>query len=380
MSHVLRKLTKRIFVIATICVALIFLLACSSALVHPSRFWPIAMLGVTFAVWLMASIAIFFFWLFFRSKWAWLPFITIVIGWPVVNAFFGTNLFSSFKNQKKANSLRIMQWNVARWDEMQKYWAPGKISKRLKMYDYIKQHDVDVLCVQEFFESNNTKEFEKNIPYLRDTLGFNYHYFAMDHRRWDSLYESGVAIFSKYPIVDTFRKRYGGPDSLKNNESFIYTDIDVKGKRIRVFTSHLQSMLLGGADFKKIRELRRGSDSAVDKTKGLIKKFRRAYDLRLHQVSLLKPALNSSPYPEIFCGDFNEVPTSYIYFQLKGNRKDAFSHGGFGVGRTLSFISPTLRIDYILCNSKFKVLQCKRDKVALSDHYPVIADLQLPGE
>ncbi len=370
--------TKRFFIICNVVVAAIFLLACSSAFLVPDTFWYVSILGVAFAAWVILNAGFVLFWLLFRSKWALLSLIVLIIGWPQLNAFFAFNPLSKFEQKKQDNSVRIMQWNVARWDEMNKYWAPGKISKRKKMFEYIDKNDIDILCVEEFFESNNIKEFAKNIPYIRDSLRFPYLYFARDHIRWDSLYETGVAIFSKYPIVDSFRQRYGGPDSLKNNESFIWTDIDVNGKRIRVFATHMQSMLFGGREFRQIKQLSKNADSAMVNSKGILKKFRRAYALRMHQVKVIKPVLDSSPYPEVICGDFNELPNSYIYFQMKGNRQDAFSKKGFGIGRTLSFISPTLRIDYILANKQFKVLQYKCDKVALSDHYPVITDLQLP--
>lgn len=374
----LKKVTKHLLVLCTWASTGLYLLASSAIYWHPVQFWPVALMGVTYFFWLILLIGFCLFWLVFQSKWAFLPLLAILLSFPVLTSFFAPHPFSNFEMTKPAGSIRVMQWNVARWDEMKKYWAPDKKSKRLKMFDYIRQHQVDILCVQEYFEPNDIKEFEPNTRYLIDSLGFKYHYFAVDHVRWDSVYKTGVAIFSKYPIVDSFRMRYGGPDSLKNNESFIYTDIQVKDQKIRVFTSHLQSMLFGGRDYQKLRELKETTDSVVEKSKGIVKKFRRAYELRLHQVGKIKPYLDNSPIPEIFCGDFNEVPTSYIYHQLKGDRQDAFTKKGFGIGRTFSSLSPTLRIDYILADPAWEVLQCKRDRVPLSDHFPVIADLRIP--
>jgi endonuclease/exonuclease/phosphatase family metal-dependent hydrolase len=373
----LRKITKRLLVLCTWISAGLYLLAASAIYWTPSTWWPVALMGVTYFFWLILLLGLLVFWIVFQSRWVLLPILALAISFPVLRSFFALHPFGGFSQQKQAGSIRVMQWNVARWDEMKKYWAPGKKSKRMKMFEYIRQQQVDILCVQEYFESNNIKEFEKNTPYIVDSLGFPYHYFAVDHVRWDSLYKTGVAIFSKYPIVDTFRKRYGGPDSLKNNESLIYVDVQVQNQRIRVFTSHLQSMRFGGSDYQKLRELKETTDSVVEKSKGIVKKFRQAYELRLHQVNIIKPKLDQSKYPEIFCGDFNEVPTSFIYHQLKGDRTDAFTAGGFGIGRTFSSLSPTLRIDYILADPQFEVIQAKRDRVPLSDHFPVIADLRL---
>jgi endonuclease/exonuclease/phosphatase family metal-dependent hydrolase len=73
---------------------------------------------------------------------------------------------------------------------------------------------------------------------------------------------------------------------------------------------------------------------------------------------------------------FNDVPNSYTYFTIKGNRQDAFIEKGKGIGRTYSNVSPTLRIDYILASKKFKVSQLKEYILPFSDHYPLVADLK----
>jgi endonuclease/exonuclease/phosphatase family metal-dependent hydrolase len=81
--------------------------------------------------------------------------------------------------------------------------------------------------------------------------------------------------------------------------------------------------------------------------------------------------------PEIICGDYNDVPNSYTYFRIRGDRRDAFVEKEGGLGRTFSNIAPTLRIDYIMADKQFEVLQYKRKLLPYSDHYPVIADLRL---
>ena len=51
---------------------------------------------------------------------------------------------------------------------------------------------------------------------------------------------------------------------------------------------------------------------------------------------------------------------------------------GFGIARTFSTISPTLRIDNIFADKNFTVTQFTRVKKLLSDHFPIIADLIPP--
>ena len=100
--------------------------------------------------------------------------------------------------------------------------------------------------------------------------------------------------------------------------------------------------------------------------------------VRKEQVEIIRELLSNDPYPYILTGDFNDVPNSYAYTTIKGNDlQDVFLKKGFGVGRTFNNISPTLRIDYILATKDFSIRQFNRVAKNLSDHYMLVADLQL---
>jgi endonuclease/exonuclease/phosphatase family metal-dependent hydrolase len=64
-----------------------------------------------------------------------------------------------------------------------------------------------------------------------------------------------------------------------------------------------------------------------------------------------------------------------VYFKVKGNMQDAFLKKGSGLGRTFQFVSPTLRIDYMMADRKFKIEQFSRLGYKYSDHYPQIMDI-----
>jgi endonuclease/exonuclease/phosphatase family metal-dependent hydrolase len=57
--------------------------------------------------------------------------------------------------------------------------------------------------------------------------------------------------------------------------------------------------------------------------------------------------------------------------------KNAFAEKGSGIGRTFTGISQTLRIDNIFMNDVFSVEQFTRINKKLSDHFPIVADIQL---
>lgn len=378
MTRLLRTVSKKIFIVINLLAVAAFLLVCCTGFLNPGRYWYVAVLGVGFPFIVLTLLAFIFFWWFFKSRWAFLSVAVLVLGWWQVHALFGFHPFSRFDTAKPANAIRVMQWNVSRLDQMNPKRPGG--SFRMPILSFIQQMNPDVLCLEEFLESNNPREFSENIPYFTDTLKYPYHFFASDYRRWDGAYEHGVIIFSKYPVVDTLRLRYSGNDPSHPAESLIHTDIDVNGQRIRVFATHLQSLRFDGNDYSAINTIAKGENHAVDKSKSILKKFQQAYFLRSKQAEMLGREIDESPYPTVTCGDFNDVPNSFTYARVKGNCNDAFLISGFGIGRSFASISPTLRIDYILTDKKLEVLQFKKTKLDYSDHYPLVADLKLPAK
>jgi endonuclease/exonuclease/phosphatase family metal-dependent hydrolase len=59
------------------------------------------------------------------------------------------------------------------------------------------------------------------------------------------------------------------------------------------------------------------------------------------------------------------------------NLQDAFVSKGVALSNTYDGYSPTLRIDVILMSPHFKTEQYYSPRIYASDHFPVVADLQL---
>jgi endonuclease/exonuclease/phosphatase family metal-dependent hydrolase len=165
---------------------------------------------------------------------------------------------------------------------------------------------------------------------------------------------------------------------MRAAESLIYADVNFNGKKVRVFTTHLQSVLFKRKEFQSIEILKNTEEGdKVDASKSLVRKLRTGYRFRADQAEAVRVHADASPYPEVVCGDFNDVPNSYTYFKIRGNRKDAFVEKGWGLGRTFQNISPTLRIDYILTDPALEVVGFKRFLVPYSDHFPQVVDLKI---
>jgi endonuclease/exonuclease/phosphatase family metal-dependent hydrolase len=318
------------------------------------------------------------FWLLSSRRWALLSLAALVIGWQNIHTFLAFDMGSAFKQEKQPGSFRVLTWNVRSWDEFVNS-KKGNSAHRKKMMEFLQQQDADILCFQEFFVSNSPQDLTESIPYIQKQLNMPYYFFSKDYHRYDWTYESGVIIFSKYPITNTLRLKYGGKDTVRATESLVAADISINGMTARIFTTHLQSVLFQNKDFHNIEIIKNVEDSILQASKSIVKKLRRAYSFRSAQADLVREQLDQSPYPAIICGDFNDVPNSYTYFHIRGDKQDAFIKKGFGIGRTYVNLSPTLRIDYILADQQFSVLQCKRFNLPYSDHHPVVADFRLPG-
>jgi len=126
-----------------------------------------------------------------------------------------------------------------------------------------------------------------------------------------------------------------------------------------------------------MQKIKSREDSLVYHSIPIVAKLKRGIVIRSIQADIIEEVRNNSPYPVLFTGDLNDVPNSYTYFKVRGELRDAFLEKGYGLGRTFRGLSPTLRIDYIFSDSRFSVAQFKREKKNYSDHYMLVADLQL---
>jgi endonuclease/exonuclease/phosphatase (EEP) superfamily protein YafD len=112
-------------------------------------------------------------------------------------------------------------------------------------------------------------------------------------------------------------------------------------------------------------------------SKRMFGKLRTAFKIRCMQVDSIVRHMDSSPYPVLVCGDFNDTPWSYSYHQFGKRLKDSQVHSGRGRGNT--FVLNRLlrfRIDYLFYPSFWGNYRHTVLRVHASDHYPVCCDLK----
>lgn len=370
MANRLRTFSKRLLILLNCGVAFLFLLACLNPYIDPQKWWFVSLFGIGFPFLLLAVAAFGIWWLMVKKRYALISGIALLLGLKNITSFFSFHLPRGFREEKKLQTIRVATWNVARFIEMKKNNNKGSQTRR-KMLQQIREQDADIICLQEFFHSYDEGWYH-NIDFMRDSL--NYPYFCYSYELDGGMKFTGNAIFSRFPIIDSGLVRYPRPSMPEN---LVYADIRLKNRIIRVYTTHLQSVQLRKRDYETIENIKEGEEGLGDNSKTIFAKLKKGIVNRKIQTDIIHQLMGDSPYPAIFCGDLNDVPNSYTYFRIKGDMQDAFLRKGFGIGRTFSAISPTLRIDYIFADRRFKIDQFKRIIRNYSDHYMLVSDLEL---
>ncbi len=162
--------------------------------------------------------------------------------------------------------------------------------------------------------------------------------------------EYGVALLSRYPIVAftnhviTRLSTQGGNATPTPMPGFLEVTIDVRGRRVRVFNTHL--------DYR--------SDPAV----------------RRQQVSESLTIIGESATPVLMFGDLNAVPAAPELQPLFRRLRDGWPDSA-GTGFTYPAVEPVRRIDYVLTSDHFRVIFARVLDSQAADHRPVSMDLML---
>ena len=218
---------------------------------------------------------------------------------------------------------------------------------------FLKEEGVpDIWCIQEGPYNNVRELLQKE---------FSYPYFFK---------EKGTLILSKYPFADS-----GNIAFEKTSNSCIWGDLKTPVGIVRVYATHLQSNWLVPAAMRLAEESDPRKKETWMSVAEVMRLYKRAAARRATQSEMVAAHIAKSAHPVILCGDLNDTPVSYVYHVLSQNLQDSFCEKGLGFDFTYAGKIPGLRIDYVLTDHSFKVLDHQVPKLELSDHFPVLVRL-----
>ncbi len=363
----MKKNNWRILAVLFNCILiLIFLAICLVPFFSSGISWLLSTFGLIFPFLLGLIFIMLILWVF-RAKrkiaivMIVLNLIVLALGYTQIRASVGLHFFAEKDVNGRLGDIRVMSWNVSSWD-INNWDIKNHQTYQPMMFDLIQQLNPDVLLLQEFFNCSEPKIVVSYLKLLSER-GYPYYYFSPQSVTINGAFQSGLAIFSRYPISDT---AFFYPESAGHSEGFQYADITIRDKKYRFFNAHLESAGLNRDDVQ-----------AIGKVKGsrtIFYKLKNSHQVRERQSHVLKQKMNVSPHPVIFGGDVDDVPNTSVYFFLRNGLQDAFIEKGSGLGRTFRLIAPNLRIDYLFFSKQFTINQFFTLKNDYSVHYPIVAD------
>ena len=267
-------LLKKLLLIGNGITIFCYLLTCLVPFVNTETYWFIALLALVFPV-ILAVLCLFILVQFvLKSKMWWISALVLLAGYTPITSTFAFHLPSSFEIEKAPGTLRVIHWNVSDWD----YEPDDDLSYRRDMFALIGEQNADVLLLQEFHEPLSKNKPYSNVQELVD-LGFHHHYVIPSGHDKVS-YLSGIAIFSKYPLSN---KSYFPLDADSTGENILQADVVFQGQKIRLITTHLQSVRFYAEDYKSIRQMKRVKGADISGSRRVAGKLKKGYELRFEQ-------------------------------------------------------------------------------------------------
>jgi endonuclease/exonuclease/phosphatase family metal-dependent hydrolase len=347
--------------------ALILLLlgAYLAAFISPVQLWFVAFLGLAFPIIFIANSFFVLYWLINLNWNIIYSLVALIIGINVSQRFlqFGTK-----KENVSDNYINIVDFNTHAFDAFE----DGDYAPEL-FFETLNEIKPDVMCFQEFVSYDTKKDKAMFKQLVTEYKDFYTHNMQANE---DKITGYSISILSRYPIVNSgFVERVNS-----NGNSTIYADIKYKNDTIRIINTHLKSIAFDKNDFQTVAEIeadKNEKEVGLLDIKSIAGKLKRAFITRSKQAEFIQKFIQKSPYKIILTGDFNDSPASYAYNIIKGDMKDAFIESGSGFSSTYIGKMPSFRIDYILADKNFEIVNYKPYKMNFSDHKMLSATVKI---
>lgn len=335
----LNLIDKFVFLINFL-VAIMLLLAYLLPYIEPKQFAFLSVLSLTMPFLIMVNLLFVVYWLFKVKSQLLLSLVVLLLGFKHLTSLYR---FSDVKIIADTDHLVVMNYNVRLFNVFN--WIPD-IDVPQEINAFLTAQSPDIISMQEYR------------PDKAITLPGYHKFESVFH----GTVVNGQAIFSKFPIINKGLVEF--PNTYNNA---IFVDV-VRGEdTLRIYNVHLQSLKI---DVN--HELLNVKNSGH-----LFRQVEKTFSLQQEQAKLFLRHKRQSPYKTIVCGDFNNTAYSYVYKEIKHGMKDAFVEAGNGFGRSYDFPFFPIRIDYVLADTDFDILEFETFDVKLSDHFPIMGKIKV---
>lgn len=238
--------------------------------------------------------------------------------------------------------LKVMTYNIQHGLDYAVRKATGEMKIVFDPFaDFINETDADVIGLNEIRDKGTDPEYTEQAKILGEKTG-RYHYFTKciefkGHGPY------GHAALTKVPAEHTV---IDIPDPEVRDEDVYYETRKISKlvlnleKKVTVFTAHF----------------------------GLAKSEKR------NAVKTLLEEIKKVDTPIIFMGDLNMMPDNEILAPVYEVLNEVYGEGG---PNSFPSIDPYEKIDYIFVSRDVKVLKAETPDKVISDHLPVIAELEI---
>ena len=329
---------NKIIVLVNSILAILLLLSYLLPYISPEKVPIFTIISLAVPVLLALNIFFIIYWIIKLKKYFTISLISIILGIGYISNIYKFSEKKIFLN----DDLKVMSYNVRLFNHYN--WSTDSTIVK-KISSFIAEKEPDVLSIQEYYDAEN---LQLKYPYQFIKTKSNFNKF-------------GLAIFSKFKIINS-----GSLDLKESANNIIYTDILKDKDTIRVYNIHLESLKMNTSQ----------ENFGTKNSDKLLEKMEASFQKQAKQVELFLQHEKKWDGKKILCGDFNNTAFSWVYRELSNEKQDAFKEAGKGLGKTFNYWYP-LRIDFILTDANFDINNFKTFNVPYSDHYPILARLNL---
>lgn len=339
-----------------------------SGAINPTDYKYLSLIGFSFPLFLIATVAFLLLWVIVKWKYAFVPVLSMILAYSPIMTYlplnFSSNGFDENLDTKGDDVLKVLSFNILGYNLEE---APEGVPNPI--LEYLINSDADVICVQEYARHGS-------LDSLYCILEDKYQHSDTIH---SDGYEKGsdiVGIYSRFPILH----KEHIPIYTRGNSLGVF-DLMINGDTVHVINAHLETVGMSMEQKAQFSEIVHGKQDRSDVKSGsklIVQKLANSAAVRAPQADAISEYIHRHNGERIlFCGDINDHPLSYVHNVIARPLTDCYREAGFWVGYSFQYNSMYVRIDNIMCSEHYEPLFCKVDKsVNLSDHFPVYCYLR----